>query len=55
MSVNVNEIIRKTSPAERKKVEDRTAEIITEEMSLRDLRNPDLTSAVTGLKPDVNH
>lgn len=38
MSVNVNEIIRKLSPAERKKVEDRTAEIIAEEMSLRDLR-----------------
>ena len=38
MSVNVNEIIRKLSPAERKKVDDRAAEIIAEEMSLRDLR-----------------
>ena len=38
MSVNVNEVIRKLSPAERKKVEDRGAEIIAEEMSLRDLR-----------------
>jgi PAS domain S-box-containing protein len=39
MSVNVNEIIRKMSSAERKKkVEDRAAEIIAEEMSLRDLR-----------------
>lgn len=38
MSVNVNEIIRKLSPTERKKVEDRAAEIIAEEMSLRDLR-----------------
>jgi len=38
MSVNVNEVIRKLSPAERKKVEDRAAEIIAEEMSLRDLR-----------------
>ena len=28
MPVNVNEIIRKVSPAERKKVKDRTAEII---------------------------
>jgi hypothetical protein len=37
MSVNVNEVIRKLSPAERKKVEDRAAEIIAEEMSLRDL------------------
>ena len=38
MSVNVNEVIRKLSPAERKKVEDRAAELIAEEMSLRDLR-----------------
>ena len=38
MSVKVNEIIRKLSPVERKKVEDRAAEIIAEEMSLRDLR-----------------
>jgi transcriptional regulator with XRE-family HTH domain len=38
MSVNVNEIIRKLNPAERKKVEDRAADIIAEEMSLRDLR-----------------
>jgi len=38
MHVNVNEIIRKLSPTERKKVEDRAAELIAEEMSLRDLR-----------------
>ena len=38
MPVNVNEIIRRLSPAERKKVEDRVAEIIAEEMTLRDLR-----------------
>lgn len=38
MSVNVNKAIRKLSPADRKKVEDRVAEIIAEEMSLRDLR-----------------
>jgi DNA-binding XRE family transcriptional regulator len=36
--VNVNEIIGKLNPAERKKVEDRAADIIAEEMSLRDLR-----------------
>jgi transcriptional regulator with XRE-family HTH domain len=36
--MNVNEIIRKLSPAERKKVEDRAAELIAEEMTLRDLR-----------------
>ncbi len=38
MPVNVNEIIRKLSRAERKKIEDRAAELIAEEMSLRDLR-----------------
>lgn len=38
MSMNVDEVIGKLSPAERKKVEDRAAEIIAEEMSLRDLR-----------------
>src|SRR5438045_5741704 len=38
MPVNVNEIIRKLSPAERKKVQDRAAELIAEEMSLRELR-----------------
>jgi transcriptional regulator with XRE-family HTH domain len=38
MPVSLNRIIRKLSPAERKKVEDRAAEIIAEEMSLRDLR-----------------
>jgi len=38
MPVNVNEVIRKLSPAQRKKVENRAAEIIAEEMSLRDLR-----------------
>lgn len=38
MSMNVNDVIRKLSPAERKKVEDRADEIITEEKSLRELR-----------------
>jgi DNA-binding XRE family transcriptional regulator len=38
MPVNVNQIIRKLSPAQRKRVKDRAAEIIAEEMSLRDLR-----------------
>jgi hypothetical protein len=33
MSVNLNEVIRNLSPADRKKVEDRAAEIIAEEMS----------------------
>jgi DNA-binding transcriptional regulator YiaG len=38
MPVNVDEIMRKLSPAERKKVEDRAAEINAKEMSLCDLR-----------------
>ena len=38
MSVNVNEVILKLSPADRKKVEDRAAEIIAEEMGLVDIR-----------------
>jgi transcriptional regulator with XRE-family HTH domain len=38
MPINVNTIIRKLSPAERRKVEHRAAELIAEEMSLRDLR-----------------
>ena len=38
MSVNVEDKIRKLSPAQRKKVEARTAEFIAEEMTLRELR-----------------
>ena len=38
MPVNVNEIIRKLSPAERRMVEARAAALIAEEMTLRDLR-----------------
>ena len=38
MPVNIREKIRKLSAAQRKKVEDRAAELIAEEMSLRDLR-----------------
>ena len=38
MPVNVEEKIRKLSPAQRKKVEARAAELITEEMTLRELR-----------------
>jgi len=43
--MSVNEVIRKLSPAERKKVEDRAAEIVAEEMSLRDLRKAPQTHA----------
>src|SRR5579862_4195145 len=38
MPTNVNEIIKKLSPAQRKKVEARAAELIAEEMTLRELR-----------------
>lgn len=38
MAVNVNEKIRKLSPAKRKRVEARAAELIAEEMTLRELR-----------------
>jgi len=38
MPVNVSKIIRKLTPAKRKKVEDRAAELIAGEMSRRDLR-----------------
>lgn len=39
MPTNVNEIINKLSPARRKKVEARAAELIAEEMTLRELRH----------------
>jgi DNA-binding XRE family transcriptional regulator len=38
MPVNVNDIIAKPSPAQRKKAEARAAELIAEEMTLRQLR-----------------
>lgn len=38
MPVNVNDKIRKLSPAQRKKVEARAAELMAEEMTLRELR-----------------
>ena len=38
MSVNVNDKIKKLRPAQRKKVEARAAELIAEEMTLRELR-----------------
>ena len=38
MAVNVNDKIEKLSPAQRKKVEARAAELIAEEMTLRELR-----------------
>src|SRR5579863_958842 len=38
MAVNVNEKIRKLSPAQRRKVETRAADLIAEEMTLAELR-----------------
>jgi DNA-binding XRE family transcriptional regulator len=38
MAVNVNDKIRKLSPAQRNRVEARAAELIAEEMTLRELR-----------------
>ena len=38
MPTNVNDIIKKLSPAQRKKVEARAAQLIAEEMTLRELR-----------------
>jgi DNA-binding XRE family transcriptional regulator len=38
MAVNVNDKIRKLSPARRKRVEARAAELIADEMTLRELR-----------------
>ena len=38
MVTNVDDIIRRLSPAQRKKVEARAAELIAEEMTLRELR-----------------
>jgi DNA-binding Xre family transcriptional regulator len=38
MAVNVEDKIKKLNPARRKKVESRTAELMAEEMTLRELR-----------------
>ena len=38
MSVNVNDIIAKLDPERRRRIEERAAELIAEEMTLRELR-----------------
>ena len=38
MAVNVNDKIRKLSPAQRKRIEARVAQLLAEEMTLRELR-----------------
>ena len=49
LPVNIDEKIKKLSPAKRKKVEARAAELIAEEMTLRDLRKArELTQARMG-------
>jgi hypothetical protein len=52
MSLNVDELIRKLNPVEREKVEDRAAEIIAEEMSLRGSRK---VSRITQARQDARH
>lgn len=52
MSVNVNEVIRELNPADRKKVEERAAEIIGEEISLPDLRK---ARKLTQARQDARH
>jgi DNA-binding XRE family transcriptional regulator len=39
MPTNVDDIIKKLSPAQRKKVEARAAQLVAEEMTLRELRH----------------
>jgi DNA-binding XRE family transcriptional regulator len=39
MPINVDDIIKKLSPAQRRKVEARAAQLIAEEMTLRELRH----------------
>jgi hypothetical protein len=38
MPTNINDVIKKLSPARRKRVEARAAQLVAEEMSLRELR-----------------
>ena len=49
--MNVNEAIWRLSPAERKKVENRAADIITEEMILRDPRKARKLTRAAPLTP----
>jgi DNA-binding XRE family transcriptional regulator len=50
MPSNVDDIIRKLSPAQRKKVEARAAQLIAEEMTLRELRRARKLTQVTMAK-----
>lgn len=54
MSVNVNDKIRKLSPARRRRVEARAKELIAEEMTLRELREARrLTRVRRAKKPGI--
>jgi hypothetical protein len=48
MAVNVNDIIRKLGPVQRKRVEARAAKLIEDEMRLRRLRAVRRNAAVDG-------
>ena len=55
MPMNVDDIIRKLSPAKRKKVEARAAQLIAEEMTLSELRKAmKRTQKVLGERMNVN-
>ena len=47
MAVNVSDVIAGLDPARRRKVEERAAELIAEEMTLRDLRKVDVPGTGT--------
>jgi len=50
MATNVNDLIKKLSPSQRKRVEARAAELIAEEMTLRELRHARRLTQVTMAK-----
>jgi len=55
MSKNVNDIISTLSAAQRKKVEARAAELIAEEMTLRELRRARKLTQVSVAKSPWHH
>ena len=50
MARNVEDIIRELGPAQRKRVETRAAELIAEEMTLRELRRAREITEIRGAK-----
>jgi hypothetical protein len=53
MPTNVDTIIRKLSPAQRKKVEARAAQLIAEEMTVRELRHARKLTSLSALHKTV--